>query len=428
MPAFPAEESSRGHSRQPDSYARAAAWTLFGVLAAFSLFIGDYSLLSLRLICAVLFSAGALYLVLARRQQLSVSLPFICPLLMALYGVGQTLWSPQKIVYNGFSKSLFWFALALIGLSAAQVFRKARLAERVRQAIAVFGSLEALLSVLEQASHTGKYLWVIPSGFPDVYGTFPYYNNFAQLIELTLPVTLWEGLRHREIKLPYLLLSALQVGAVVSSASRAGAILVLAELLAVLFLVWLRRRQTMSVMVLALALGLSAAFSYVAGFQHVLQKLERPDQLANRRLINRSSINMIRERPLTGWGLGAYAPVYKMFALYDDGTWVNQAHNDYLEWAAEGGIPYACLMLILIVWTIRPALRSVWGVGLLALYLHALVDYPFARLGTCAWFFALAGMLAVQGDREPERRRRRSSASSVETTVQSVCGRGGLAQ
>ena len=369
MPAFPAEESSHGHSRQADSYTRAAAWTLFGFLSRIlpvhrRLFPAESSP-DLR---RVVFSRCSLFS--SRPETTVTGQPAFY--LSAAHGA---LWRrpdalvSQKIVYNGFNKSLFWFALALIGLAASQVFRKARLAERVRQAIAVFGSLEALLSVLEQASHTGKYLWLIPSGFPDVYGTFPYYNNFAQLIELTLPVTLWEGLRHREIKLPYLLLSALQVGAVVSSSSRAGAVLVLAELLAVLFLVWMRRRQTMSVMVLALALGLSAAFSYVAGFQHVLQKLERPDQLSNRRLINRSSINMIRERPLTGWGLGTYAPVYKMFALYDDGTWVNQAHNDYLEWAAEGGIPYACLMLILIVWSIRPALRSVWGLGLLALYL-----------------------------------------------------------
>jgi O-antigen ligase len=375
---------------------RAAACVLFALLAAFSLFIGDYSQLSLRLICAILFSTSAAYLVFTRKQSIRFTLPFLCPLLMGCYGVGQTLWSSQKIVYNGLDKSLFWFTVALIGFIASQILQKARLAEQFRLGIALFGSFEALLSVLEQASHTGRYFWLIPSGFPDIYGTFPYYNNFAQLIELTLPVTLWEGLRHRSIKLPYLLLSALQVGAVVASASRAGAVLVLVELVAVLLLAWLRRRQTMSVAVLALALGLSAAFTYVAGFQHVIQKLERPDQLANRRLMNRSSLNMIRERPLTGWGLGAYAPVYKMFALYDDGTWVNQAHNDYLEWAAEGGIPYALTMLVLVLWSIRPAVRSIWGIGLLAFCLHALVDYPFARLGTCGWFFAIAAMLAVQ--------------------------------
>lgn len=394
---------------------RPVAWALFALLAAFSLFIGDYSLLSVRLISAFLFLLSAVYLVSSRKQPLRLTLPFLCPMLMGCYGLAQTLWSSEKIVYNGLDKSLFWFTLALIGLVASQIFQKARLAEQFRLGIALFGGFEALLSVLEQASHTGKYFWLFPSGFPDIYGTFPYYNNFAQLIELTLPVTLWEGLRHRTIRLPYLLLAALQVGAVVASASRAGAVLVLLELFAVLLLVWLRRRQTMSVMVLALALGLSAAFTYIAGFQHVVQKLERPDQLANRRLINRSSLNMIRERPLTGWGLGAYAPVYKMFALYDDGTWVNQAHNDYLEWTAEGGIPYACLMLVLIAWSIRPAVRSIWGIGLLAVCLHALVDYPFARLGTCAWFFVLAAMLAVERSRNTDSQRARSR--SVKTPV-----------
>ena len=127
---------------------------------------------------------------------------------------------------------------------------------------------------------------------------------------------------------------------------------------------------------------------------------------------------MIQARPLTGWGLGAYVPVYRKFALYDDGTWVNQAHNDYLEWAAEGGIPYALIMVLLIVWTIRPGFRSVWGIGLLAFALHALVDYPFARLGTCGWYFALAGMLAAQqgeDTREPSRER---AASRVPTGSQ----------
>jgi O-antigen ligase len=171
----------------------------------------------------------------------------------------------------------------------------------------------------------------------------------------------------------------------------------------------LKRRNSISLPVVALALTLSFAFTFVAGFHQVVEKLERPDQLANRRYLNESSLHMIQTRPLTGWGLGAYVPVYKMFALYDDGTWVNQAHNDYLEWAAEGGIPYALVMVLLIVWTIRPAFRSVWGIGLVAFALHAFVDYPFARLGTCGWYFALAGMLgAQQGTSTYERRRKQA--------------------
>ena len=104
---------------------------------------------------------------------------------------------------------------------------------------------------------------------------------------------------------------------------------------------------------------------------------------------------MIRERPLTGWGLNTYVPVYRMFALYDDGTYVNRAHNDWLQFLAEGGILFAAPMCVLFLWSIRPAVRSVWGVGLIAVGLHALVDYPFARLGVCGWYFALIAMVAV---------------------------------
>lgn len=388
-----------------------SAWILFGALAGFSLFIGDYSQIAFHLISALLFLLAAVYLTVNLKAPFRLSLAFACPLLMCVYGLGQTLWSDQKIVFNGLEKSYFWLAAALIAFIATQAFQTRDLADDMRVAVAAFGSFEALLSLLEQASHTGNYFWIFPSGFPDIFGTFAYYNNFAQLIELTLPITLWEGVRHRSIRLPYLVLAAVQVGAVVSSSSRAGAVLVLGELFVVLLAASLKRRNSVSLPVVALALSLSLGFTFAAGFHQVVQKLERPDQLANRRYLNESSLRMIQARPLTGWGLGAYVPVYKMFALYDDGTWVNQAHNDYLEWAAEGGIPYALVMVLLIIWTIRPALRSVWGIGLLAFALHALVDYPFARLGTCGWYFALAGMLAAlqRGDTYEHRHKRADS-------------------
>src|SRR5581483_6840162 len=84
------------------------------------------------------------------------------------------------------------------------------------------------------------------------------------------------------------------------------------------------------------ALLVTVLFAYAAGFDTLSHKLRQRDQLAARREINASSLAMIRERPLTGWGLGTYVPVYRMFASYDDGTYVNRAHNDWLEWTAGG--------------------------------------------------------------------------------------------
>jgi O-antigen ligase len=361
----------------------------------------------MHIVSALILALAAFYLIFGVGQTFRWSIAFVSPMLMALYGAGQTLWSDQKILANGWEKTLYWFTAAMIAMLATQLFRTARLAQQFRMAFALLGGGLALLDVLQQASHTGKYFWLFPSGFPDVYGTFAYYNNFSQFIEMTLPITLWLGLNHREPRYNWLLLSALQIGAVVACGSRAGAALVVAELLAVLLLAFLRRRGILSLKVIGLTLLLSLGFIYVAGFKTVLHKLERPDQLATRREINEASLAMIKARPLTGWGLGAYVPVYKMFALYDDGTWVNQAHNDYLEWAAEGGIPFACLMVALILWTVRPAIRSIWAVGLLTLCLHAMVDYPFARMGTCGWYFALVGMLVWQHVEQHETTRRR---------------------
>jgi O-antigen ligase len=123
---------------------------------------------------------------------------------------------------------------------------------------------------------------------------------------------------------------------------------------------------------------------------------------------------MIAQRPLTGWGLNSYVPVYPRFARYDAGTVVNRAHNDWLQWTAEGGVLFTGTMLLVVLWSVRPALQSVWGIGLLAVCLHAAVDYPFARLGVCGWYFALIGMLAVW--RPMEGPRQRAGASGREAS------------
>ena len=368
---------------------------LCGALAAYTLTTLDGGDIAPLIISSALLVVTACYLSFPRAPRFTLHLPVVCLLLMAGYGVAQTLWSPQKIVYDGWTRVLFWFTAAAICLLSSQLFRNRQTAARFRFFLVFFASAVCLLDLLEQASHTNKYFWLIQSRYATVNGPFAYWNNFAQLIELSLPVTLWLALKSRAPAVPYLLLGALQIGAVLASGSRAGSVLVLAELIAVILLVYRRNRDRRFVYAAAAALLLSLLFAYAAGFQTLTHKFAQRDQLAVRRDINLSSLAMIRERPLTGWGLGAYVPVYRMFARYDDGTYVNRAHNDWLEWTAEGGIPFAALMLIVFVWTIRPAIASIWGIGVIALGVHALVDYPFARFGVCGWYFALVGMLAV---------------------------------
>lgn len=386
---------------------------LFGFLAAFTLSTLDGGSLAPRVVSVAFLLLTAIYLSVPFSQRLSLNIPCICLLSMTFYGLIQTFCFPQKILFNGLSGVQFWFAASMIALLATQVFQQPGAAHLFRNGFIAFGSAVCLLDLLEQASHTAEYYWLIPSKYHAVFGPFAYWNNFAQFVELVLPVTLWQGLmRHRSIQPPYLILGALQIGSVVASGSRAGTALVLTELLAVLALAYHRRRDKKLLFGATLAISLSMVFIYAAGFDVLIGKLQQNDQLAVRRNINLSSLDMIREHPLSGWGLETYVPVYRMFARYDDGTFVNRAHNDWLQWTAEGGIFFAGLMLIVFIWSIRPAIRSVWGIGVVAICLHALVDYPFARLGTCGWYFALVAMLAIQKQEQRSFRSRSSTSSS----------------
>ena len=58
-------------------------------------------------------------------------------------------------------------------------------------------------------------------------------------------------------------------------------------------------------------------------------------------------------------------------------------------------------MAALAVWAWRPVLRSMWGIGVLAVLAHAIFDYPFSRPAVGAWPILLLAMVAAapQGER-----------------------------
>ena len=114
-----------------------------------------------------------------------------------------------------------------------------------------------------------------------------------------------------------------------------------------------------------------------------------------------SSVAMLRDRPWMGFGLGTYQSAYPAYTLFDIGLTVNHAHDDWLEWAADGGIPLFLLMAFVALWSARAAWRSPWAVGIVAVFLHSAVDYPLHKPAICAWLFVLLGALAakVQAER-----------------------------
>lgn len=113
------------------------------------------------------------------------------------------------------------------------------------------------------------------------------------------------------------------------------------------------------------------------------------------------SVQAIREFGPVGSGLGTFLPVYALFENPDaiDRTYVNHAHNDYLELALEMGIAGIALILLFFAWWLVAARRLLKSpaydqyaaaalVASAAVLIHSAVDFPL-RTASISGLFAM---------------------------------------
>lgn len=113
------------------------------------------------------------------------------------------------------------------------------------------------------------------------------------------------------------------------------------------------------------------------------------DGLERRLLIYQSSIEMILDHPLQGVGPGLYRWALRPYQRFDTAKFFDHAHNDYIELAAEWGLPLALLVLFFVGRSWQRANAAVKGgevnegstlalgvsVALLAPLAHAWIDF-----------------------------------------------------
>jgi O-antigen ligase len=241
-----------------------------------------------------------------------------------------------------------------------------------------------------------------------ILGPFVYKNQFAAYLESVIGIAITFGIRDPRRRLTWILVAGTMFASVVAAGSRAGSILCLALLVALPVTAclrgWISAPSLARIAAVAIASG--AILVLVTGWETTWERLQEPNPYSLRADLLRSSVAMARDRPLTGFGLGAWSSAYPGYARFDDGNFVNQAHNDWAQWAAEGGFPFLALMLAVVALLVRPALASLWGLGLIAVFIHAWIDYPFEqRPALAAFLFAMAGALAAETTASPSARR-----------------------
>jgi O-antigen ligase len=166
----------------------------------------------------------------------------------------------------------------------------------------------------------------------------------------------------------------------------------------------------------AAALALLAMGAMLAVYLSPLQErliASNATSFESRQKMWSTTVPAIQEHWLFGSGTGSFERVYPKFEEHAQAsrTYVNHAHNDYLELALETGVPGMLLLMAFLIWWGRRA-QSVWRssstsryaqaatIASAAILIHSLVDYPLRTAALSAIMAALLALMAQPRSRE----------------------------
>jgi O-antigen ligase len=137
--------------------------------------------------------------------------------------------------------------------------------------------------------------------------------------------------------------------------------------------------------------------------------------VTSRQEILATSMRATRDFMPLGSGIGTFRRVYALYENHDrldPTTYVNHAHNDYLELALETGVPGLAVLALFLLWWARAAWRA-WrpgdpdpfaraaAVASAAILLHSVVDFPLRTAAIDACFAVCLVLLVRQRPARP---------------------------
>jgi len=339
-----------------------------------------YDLWPLVACCAVLFALSVWMLIhiVSGHLRFAFSPMLVLLALPAVIGVAQRLADRTVYPFGTLLAIVEWSGAACAFWICFEIFQYSGI-RRFRSFLTVFGIIVSVLAIVQLMTSNGRVYWLFDFGnIERPMASFLNRDRYSAFIELILPVVLFQALSQEEHWIIYALGGATMYASVVAGASRAGLLACTLEVLLAVVLGSRRgavfsTRMRSVVVVLLLSAGLATA----VGWAYVMNRFAESDPFAYRREFLISSVHMWRERPWLGFGLGSWPSVYPRFAIMDPGKFVNHAHNDWAEWADDGGLALFLVFLATAVRAARRALRSPEALGVTVVFLHSLVDFNF---------------------------------------------------
>ena len=343
------------------------------------------------------------------------------------YGAGLLRFHPASIDPPATATALalyVCFASMLLGLTRAMAVEHAR---RTVEALTLVGVLLALVGIVQKPLYSGFVLGVWePQRGGSPFGPFVNKNHFAGWMLMAIPLVLAllcagleqgmrgvrPGIRNRILWLSspeanrLILLAAaamLMALALILTMSRSG---ISALAIALMLTGWVAARgftaRTRRTTMLAYLLLLFVTSITWVGADTIVTRFSAADwsEFNNRRGAWTDALSVSTAFPLTGTGINTYSTAARFYQRHDVNHFFGEAHNDYLQLLAEGGllvlVPLAALAALLLVEIRRRAAEDARGTtwwlrrgavtAMVAIALQETVEFSLQMPGNFALF------------------------------------------
>lgn len=284
--------------------------------------------------------------------------------------------------------------------------------------ITVFGFVYAFYAILQSVLSPNKIYGIYERIGALPFGSFVNRHNFAAYMEMTLGLPLgllFVGAIAKDKRLLYVTAIALMGVALLLSGSRGGFVAFLAEVIFLTIITSTARSGRKFYLKIGLAVLLVAAIvvgSFFVGGESSLTRIaetyDSENVTSDRSHIWAVTFSVIADNMPLGAGLGSFGAAYTAFDNRSGLERVEQAHNDYLQIAADAGIVGILLALFFLFVLFRTGLQAVKAentyrrgvaagalAGCFAIFIHSFFDFVLHITAITVLFLTLITLIAA---------------------------------
>jgi len=361
-------------------------------------------------------------------------------------------------------------------LLAAYLFDSHKRKSSMVLALVCLGSFEAAYGIFQYLTGWQKiFTYTKQHYLESATGTYINHNHFAGFLEMTIPLAFAQGFYFFQLwsegrtgKRPggtrrgsppasrtsssrsatglqsffYLFLVAIMMVGIGFSVSRGGVLSTVLSVVFVSLLALARLEAKRRAWILGVFFLLTCVVGYGLwiGLDKVMLRFEQVHEAGYLQMEGRIStwhdtLRLIHDYPVTGTGLGTYGLAFRRYQTALVNYFFEHAHNDYLEFASDTGLPGAALLFVPILVLLAKMIVSFLGDprryrravtlgcigGTVAILIHSAIDFNL-QIPANALVFAIILGIAYKGAWLEPRTENSASTGGARSFVQQKTG------